>query len=502
MRKIPATMATQHPDNAHAPYWESDGDGFVSVQEEVRECKSAYADLGCEEYMWDWEGKYVDEAVIEKLFSSYASFFAGRQLGRDVFLTFRLPNIWKEPGYSLARALMGILTSEEVAHDLGFHTPPIFEVILPMTTSADQLITIQKNFLELARFKSRTFGGRHKHFEHIEIIPIFEDVQDLMRSPHILKNYIDLHKKLYRKKPDYIRPFIARSDPALNAGLVPAVLAAKLALSLFAKFSQEHHIPLYPIIGTGSLPFRGSLTPRRVQAFAEEYAGVRTATIQSAFRYDFPFSEVKKSIQFLNHKLAEGEAMIFTRSEEQAARRMILIFRAEYQKTVERIAHDINSLAAYVPRRRERKLHVGLFGYSRSVGKKQLPRAIPFTASLYAIGIPPEMIATGRGYAALSARDRELFHRLYRFFGEDIHEAGKYVNKENLALLAAKNSAWKAVQKDVALIEEMTGQRLGGTSHQEMIYRNFASNTYLLWKQHKDVSELIRTTGEIRGSLG
>jgi len=27
-RIIPATMATQHPDNASAPYWETDGEGI------------------------------------------------------------------------------------------------------------------------------------------------------------------------------------------------------------------------------------------------------------------------------------------------------------------------------------------------------------------------------------------------------------------------------------------------------------------------------------------
>ena len=38
MRKIPATMATQHPDNACAPFWEKDGDGYISVYEELDEC--------------------------------------------------------------------------------------------------------------------------------------------------------------------------------------------------------------------------------------------------------------------------------------------------------------------------------------------------------------------------------------------------------------------------------------------------------------------------------
>lgn len=94
MRHIAATMATQHPDNARAPYWETDGNGFIDLYEELPECLSCYRDLGVDEFMWDWEGKYADEAVIDKLFANYFDYFKKNQLGRDKFLTFRLPNIW------------------------------------------------------------------------------------------------------------------------------------------------------------------------------------------------------------------------------------------------------------------------------------------------------------------------------------------------------------------------------------------------------------------------
>ena len=69
-RRIPSTMATQHPDNAHGPFWDK-GDGFVAAHEEPGECIVCFRDLGVEEFMWDWEGKYADEAVIDKLFSNH-----------------------------------------------------------------------------------------------------------------------------------------------------------------------------------------------------------------------------------------------------------------------------------------------------------------------------------------------------------------------------------------------------------------------------------------------
>ena len=117
-------MATQHPDNACAPYWELDGNGFISTYEEVMECFSSYHDIGCEEYMWDWEGKYVEEAVVDRLFQSHYGYFKKHPLGKEKFLTFRIPNIWQEKGHSLSRAMMGMLTAEDVARSLDLHAPP------------------------------------------------------------------------------------------------------------------------------------------------------------------------------------------------------------------------------------------------------------------------------------------------------------------------------------------------------------------------------------------
>src|SRR5437879_11287481 len=77
---------------------------------------------------------------------------------------------------------------------------------------------------------------------------------------------------------------------------------------------------------------------------------------------------------------------------------------SSYQKRVEGLAPLINSLAEYVPKRRTRKLHIGLFGYGRNVGGIVMPRAIPFAASFYSIGIPPEFIGAA---AILDLKEEE-----------------------------------------------------------------------------------------------
>ncbi len=437
-RKIPATMATQHPDHAEVPYWKTNGEAFISTQEEVDECFRAFNELRCEEYMWDWEGKYVDEAVVDKLYGGHFKFFKRHPLGQDRFLTFRLPNIWHEKGYRLARAYMGILTFEDLAADLGFSHPPVFEVILPMTDEAKKLHHLQKTFAQVAQLKHATLGNR-KGIEYLRVIPLIEGISELTGSRKILQEYVDLHVKEYGTAPDYLRPFIARSDPPLNAGLVPAVVAAKIALSEYYRFERESGVPVFPIIGVGSLPFRGGLSPRSVKRFLHEYSGVRTVTIQSAFRYDYPLPEVKRAIDFLNRSLPKAVPEIYDAELIKAGDGLSQIFTKYYQHTVEGVASLINNYSKIIPQRRERMLHIGLFGYARGVGAKRLPRAINFTGVLYSLGVPPELIGTGRGLQEAEAAGlMPALRQIYRNLEPDLIAAGAYLNKENLAFLARR----------------------------------------------------------------
>ena len=84
MRKISSTMISQHPDNSSKPYWHNST--FISTRHETKECFLSFSDLGVSEYNWDWEGKYVDESVIERLFSEYHDYFRKNPLGKEKFL--------------------------------------------------------------------------------------------------------------------------------------------------------------------------------------------------------------------------------------------------------------------------------------------------------------------------------------------------------------------------------------------------------------------------------
>lgn len=500
-RKIPATMASQHPDHAGKPFWYTKE--FISTRQEVKECFLTFKDLGISEYKWDWEGKFVDESVVDKLLSEHFEFFRDHPLGRDTFITFRLPNPKVETEFRLGRAFMCILAAAGLARHIGLHSPPLFEVILPMTETAAEMIAIQEAFREIASLKHELYNFTDDTIKHIEVIPLFESVETMMRSDEILIEYIAMHEKQFGSIPTYLRPYVARSDPALNSGLVPTVLAIKVALSRYRALEHRMQIPLYPIIGSASLPFRGGLTPYTVNQFADEYKGIRTALIQSAFRYDFPLEEVKEGIKQLNELLSKPNSVAVTPAQETKIREVIPLFELPYRSSVEELAPIVNDIAKLLPRRRERVQHIGLFGYSRGVGSVKLPRAIGFCAAMYSIGIPPEFVGTGRGLQEAGKQGYlPIVEEFYSGMKENLRRAGRFLHKKSLNELAKAIPACRDILKDVSFIEEYLGEELGPKTSEEIEHGKLTEDVLAALPKNKLTPELLSQIAVLRKSLG
>lgn len=492
-------MVSQHPDHANPPYWSNAA--YIRNQDEIGEAHSSFFDLGVSEYKWDWEGKFVDEAVVERLLSEYFEDFKKMPLGKEKFLTFRLPNPKVETEFRLGRAFMGILGAAGLAEATHLHSPPLFEVILPMTESAAELIAIQEAFREISSLKHPLLKiASASQLEILEVIPLFEDIDTIMNSDDILEEYIEYHLKIFGKKPEYIRPYVARSDPALNAGVVPTVLSIKIALSRYNELAQKTGVKMFPIIGSASLPFRGGLTPYSVDQFVNEYKGIRTALLQSAFRYDYPLEDVRKAIHELEEKLPQTTAVHIPDTEIRELTTIIPVFAKAYMEVIEGIAGEINTIAGVLPKRRERVQHTGLFGYSRGVGSVRLPRAIGFTAALYSLGVPPEFIGTGR--ALQQIKTPELVEKYFLSFRNEIKRAGRFINKENLSMLAATNPSWKKVHEDVKALEQYLGSEFAPETAEEKEHKEVTSKIYKELQHHSVSPSLVEEAGKLRHSLG
>ncbi len=429
--KAPATMSTQHPDNVQIPFFSEEQ--VLGAESEIKEAFYAYSHLGCHEQMWDFEGKETDSHVVAKLLNRYGDYFKTLPLGRDYRLTFRLPNPAVEPsqGKVLLEALESIPRHFDVAQSMGIEVPPIFEIILPMTTNAKELERIAAYYRKFVVGKAKqtvlesettTISDWLGEFgpASINVIPLVEDKDSLLNAGKIASEYIQA------EKPSTLRVFLARSDPALNYGSAAAVLYNKIALQRLHEVSSRLSVPIFPIIGVGSAPFRGNLRPTNTKNCLEEYPSVQTFTIQSSFKYDHPQAQVRDAISQINTHTLKSPLQI----EESRALALTSIIEKEYRAQLVQLQPFIAALAKHVPSRRARRLHVGLFGYSRSVEGLSMPRAIPFCCALYSMGLPPELL----GLSALSDQQWDELHSLYVKIDEDLADSLKFANPANFSI--------------------------------------------------------------------
>ncbi|WP_456478608.1 phosphoenolpyruvate carboxylase [Geoglobus ahangari] len=473
--RIPRVMSTQHPDNVEMPFFAKQS--YFDGEDEIREAYYVFSHFGMEEQMWDFEGKEVDDFVVKKLLTAYPNFFSEHVIGKDVRITPRVPNpeVERDEAKLLAETLEMIPRSHDYARKFYEDpSPPIFEIIVPMVTKSEELERIYLFYRDFVAGKSKLVladgtkvGEWLGEFEPetIGIIPLFEDIPTMLRCDEIVREFAD-------GRFEAIRVFLARSDPALNYGFIPATLAAKIALQKL----YDLEIDVYPIIGVGCPPFRGSFDPENMHALVE-YPSVQTFTAQSAFKYDYDFRTVREAVEELRDSSPERPQDVEV--DEEIIQRL----SDEYRKRVPRIAEFVNEVSRFVPKRRMRKLHIGLFGYSRG-NRVRLPRAITFCAVLYSIGFPPELM----GLSALTDKDYEELCEAIPTLEEQMGFVLSLFNPESLKIVPFEDDVRRAMEFfDFESRED---------------YREASSRTIDAIRRQNGISDAIIETGKLRRFLG
>ena len=499
-------MATQHPDNASVPYWHHSA--LVTSAEEVRESMISWREFGSEEVKWDWEGKLVEESVLERLFMTESEYLFKNSLGSSHFLTFRIPHPTKEKGGRYWRALTSIVTAQKLVAELSLNHSPLTEVILPMTTSAQELITVHTDLHELTQFYANRFNTSKTTINSsvFRIIPLVETIEALSNYDAIIQEYVNWYSNHYQEKMVSFRPYIARSDPALQSGLLAAVLVSKLALSKIHEQGRVHDIEMYPIIGMGSLPFRGGLSPVTVDSMLAEYQGVATFTIQSAFRYDYSKETARQSIKKINEAKFTPLPSI-TSSEAEFLKSAIEIAGSHYQQALAPLLPLFSQFSSLIPKRRERfSSQNNLFSYDRESQGVSLPRAITFTAILYSLGLPPELLGMGQALQEIFSLPNaaELLEKFYPSLVLHAQSAGAYLNREGLQELIQKYPELRTIITDIQLTEKLLKIELGPVTQDQQQHAGFSSQiiTKVCAAEYLEVPALIEAAASIRKSIG
>jgi phosphoenolpyruvate carboxylase len=144
-----------------------------------------------------------------------------------------------------------------------------------------------------------------------------------------------------------------------------------------------------------------------------------------------------------------------------------------------------------------------------------MPRAIKFTAALYSLGIPPELVGAS-AIANLSERQWDLLEAYYLNWKNDLQSASEFLCWQNLNYLMGEKEIVEEVtkkfrlrevipeiMKDLELLEQATDISLGPRNLDHRKHENVVNNILIsLAKDPREATRYIVEAGRIRHSLG
>ena len=96
------------------------------------------------------------------------------------------------------------------------------------------------------------------------------------------------------------------------------------------------------------------------------------------------------------------------------------------------------------------------------MGSNKLPRAITYTAGMYSIGIPPELIGLGQTLSKLSDEELSTLKKYYLNLDTDTQNAAIYINILTLNEFAQRgNKAWQEILRGLDEVSNILGIKIG-----------------------------------------
>jgi len=473
--RAPILMATQHPDSTRV----------ITTSQEVEEAIEAISLFRCDEIMVDYEGKltpyHQPEWIVDKAHEK------GLRAGIDFLISLRIPNDMLEGASRHIHSIVTALITNWKAQRMGLEQPVRY-IIIPMVESTNLFQAVVRRVSRLQHTIHEELGLEEGY---IDIVPLLESVDSQLE----IHRYVETISRQEGRNPWTHRIFLGKSDSALLSGHIASSLALRIALSKLYRASEERDLEISPIIGMGKPPFRGHMAPHNIERWARTWRGYRTATIQTAMRYDTDRGEYEhmRSIIISNSR---GKPEHVDEESEKGLREIIRLSSSKYMGRIRAMANAILEVSEHVANTRER---VSFKEYGRSSGEILLPRAIAFTALFYTIGLPPALIDIGV-LNSVSGRDLEILIETYNIYPDYQYDLNYY--SEEILSKWLPREIFEDIRRDIRKAIENLGITPKGDVDQE--YWRYGEKVLRSVKKRKtqEAQSYIAEMAKIRGFLG
>ena len=188
--------------------------------------------------------------------------------------------------YRFREILLGIAAANNVLNRTP-HVPPIRDLIIPQVNNQRVLKSARATISALRK----AFPDTHKDLSGIKLVPLIENTNALVN----IRENVLVHLDAIRGDSfeEYVRIMLAMSDTSMESGTLATVACLRYALAEIYHFAVEKNTTILPILGGGTLPFRGLQTPDNICNILQNLPASQI-TIQSAMTFDYGESGIEK----------------------------------------------------------------------------------------------------------------------------------------------------------------------------------------------------------------
>lgn len=156
----------------------------------------------------------------------------------------------------------------------------IRDLIIPQVNN-DRVLRAARLTIEAYR---NSFKDSVEDLSDIKLVPLIENTTAMLNlRDNVFQNMQAIRGDSHE---DYTRVMLAMSDTSMVSGSIACMLSLRFGLSEIYRMALENNHTLLPILGGGTLPFRGLQTPENIEQILT-YLPVYQITVQSAMTFDY-----------------------------------------------------------------------------------------------------------------------------------------------------------------------------------------------------------------------